>query len=195
MQVKKFLLCFLSFCLFVTVVPNVANADENENLPAEQLIDNEVFDQTTVILQAIEDIPQSVLDQGPQATAIWFQETTGLYVTVDSEDNLHFSEVKPNLKVSRSVAGCIAAVGIALVTNAFSFTKITKIKSAIKALGGTTKAVKTIKKYYDEFRYNGFSRKKSISKALDKASEGLSKSVKDALLDFFNLTNVVANCF
>ena len=34
-----------------------------------------------------------------------------------------------------------------------------------------------------------------MDKALHDASKGLNKDVKDALLDFFSLTGIVANCF
>ncbi|WP_426891894.1 hypothetical protein [Rossellomorea aquimaris] len=94
-----------------------------------------------------------------------------------------------------SVAGCVAAVGIAIVSNGLPFSKILKVKSAIKALGGVSKTVSKVKKYYDKYRFNGFSRNDSIRKALDSASDGLAANTKSALLDFFNLTNVVANCF
>ncbi|WP_264739801.1 hypothetical protein [Cytobacillus firmus] len=116
---------------------------------------------------------------------------------MDSEENLFFSETAPPEEgaiQALSVSGRVAAVGIALVSNGLPFSKILKVKDAIKALGGVTKAVSN-KSYYDKYRYNGFSRSDSIRKALNSASDGLAASKKSALLDFFNLTNVVATCF
>ncbi len=200
---KKFIPFFVAVFLFSTLLPNFASAIGNgdkglNGSDHEKLLDEEMFEQSTSVLQAIEDIPEGIIDQGAYETAEWLHKKTGLFVHVDyvdGEEYLRFSEVDGTAIRPANVMGCITAVGIAIVSNAFSFTKITKIKSALKAMGGTAKAVKEIKKWYDKYRYGGFSRHKAISKALDKASSGLSKDVKNALLDFFSLTNVVANCF
>lgn len=92
------------------------------------------------------------------------------------------------------MTGCVGAVGVAIVSNGLLFTKLLKVKKGLKALGGTTEAVKKIKKKYDHYRWNGFDRKKSLNKAVDDVSDTLGKDVKDALLDFFNISNVIANC-
>ena len=199
---KKFLPVLIGTFLFSSVAPGISFAAETKNTKLEQqqqqTIDKEFFGQSETILKAIENIPNSVVEQGPQKTAEWLQNKTGYYVTVDEKQNLIFNETSPtqskNIQ-SFSVSGCVGAVGVALVSNGIPFSKILKVKSALKALGGTANAVSKIKKYYDSYRYNGFSRGDSIKKALNKASSGLSSDVKSALLDFFNLSNVIANCF
>lgn len=198
MKIKKVLLLIATVFLFSTLTSPFASAIELEVTEKDQAIDNEIFDQTENIFRAIEKIPNGIVKQGPQKTAEWLQNKTGLYVTVDAEENLLFSETPPipegTIQTS-NVAGCIGAVGIAIVSNGLPFSKILKVKSAIKSLGGVTKAVSKIKSYYDKYRFNGFSRNDSIRKALNSAADGLSSSTKAALLDFFNLTNVIANCF
>ncbi|OUZ07928.1 hypothetical protein [Bacillus pumilus] len=202
-KLRNYICIMVSVFLFSMVAPSFASAiDTNDSPPTknERLADEEMFNQTENVLNSIETIPNSVLEKGIEATAEWFEKETGLFVSIyyeNGEGFLKFGEFDPNPNVIRTsnVAGCVTAVGIALVNNAFSFTKITKIKSALKALGGTTKAVKKIKKHYDEYRYGGFSRYKAMDKALHDASKGLNKDVKDALLDFFSLTGIVANCF
>ncbi|MEK4581898.1 hypothetical protein [Bacillus sp. FSL R12-0074] len=199
---KKFLPVLIGTFLFSSVVPGISFAAETKNAKVEQqqqqAIDNEMFSQSKTILQAIENIPNSVVEQGPQKTAEWLQNKTGYYVSIDNKENLIFNEIDPakskNIQ-SFSASACIGAVGVALVSNGIPFTKILKVKSALKALGGTANAVSKIKKYYDSYRYNGFSRNDSIKKALNKASSGLAGDTKAALLDFFNLSNVIANCF
>lgn len=200
-KLRNYIYIMVSVFLFSMVAPSFASAiDTSDAAPTknERLADSEMFDQTENVLKSIEKIPNAVLGKGIEATAEWFEKETGLFVSIyyrEGEGFLKFGEQDPNLIRTSNVAGCVTAVGIALVNNAFSFTKITKIKSALKALGGTTKAVKKIKKHYDEYRYGGFSRYKAMDKALHDASKGLNKDVKDALLDFFSLTGIVANCF
>ncbi|KXI32961.1 hypothetical protein ACTHOS_13220 [Bacillus safensis] len=200
-KLRNYIYIMVSIFLFSMVAPSFASAiDTSDAAPTknERLADSEMFDQTENVLKSIEKIPNAVLGKGIEATAEWFEKETGLFVSIyyrEGEGFLKFGEQDPNLIRTSNVAGCVTAVGIALVNNAFSFTKITKIKSALKALGGTTKAVKKIKKHYDEYRYGGFSRYKAMDKALHDASKGLNKDVKDALLDFFSLTGIVANCF
>ncbi|QOK25941.1 hypothetical protein IIE26_20020 [Cytobacillus oceanisediminis] len=198
MKIKKLIFLIGAVFLFSSLSTGLALAEEPAITEEEVAIDNEMFEQTELILGAIEKIPNGIVKQGPQKTAQWLENKTGLYVTVDSEENLFFSETAPPEEgtiQALSVSGCVAAVGIALVSNGLPFSKILKVKDAIKALGGVTKAVSKIKSYYDKYRYNGFSRSDSIRKALNSASDGLAASTKSALLDFFNLTNVVANCF
>lgn len=198
MKFKKLLTLITAVFLFSTLAPVFASASESEISEEEKALDDEMFAQTELILGAIEELPKGIIKQGPEKTAEWLQKKTGLYVTVDAEENLLFSETPPvpeGTFQTLSVAGCVAAVGIAIVSNGLPFSKILKVKDAIKALGGVTKTVSTVKKYYDKYRFNGFSRSDSIRKALNSAADGLSSSTKSALLDFFNLTNVVANCF
>ncbi|WP_262481631.1 hypothetical protein [Bacillus sp. CH30_1T] len=199
MKFKKLISFIAAVFLFSTLAPVFPAAATETGLTEEdQAIDEEMFEQTEVILGAIEKIPNGIVKQGPEKTAQWLQNKTGLYVSVDSDQNLLFSETPPAQEgtfQTMSVAGCVAAVGIAIVSNGLPFSKILKVKSAIKALGGVSKTVSKVKKYYDKYRFNGFSRNDSIRKALDSASDGLAANTKSALLDFFNLTNVVANCF
>lgn len=194
-KIKRIIPFLVTILLFSTLAPASASAKKNKISEIEQKMDNEMFEQTAIILEAIEKIPQNMLDQGPQATADWFKEKTGLYVTADSKGYLHFSEIDPTAIMPMGALACASAIGVAIVSNVFSITKITKIKYAIKALGGTTKAVKDIKKWYDKYRQGGFSRTKSIEKAMDKVSSGLGQDVKAALLDFLSLTAVTAACF
>ena len=188
-----FILFLVLVFLFSSIAPNIADAKAENPVQENELID-ETFDKTTLeILNAIENIPQEELEKGPEFAKNWFNENTSLHVTLDSKGNLQFN-TQSGISTFGVIA-CSTAIGVALVSNVFSITKITKIKSAIKALGGVKKAASSINKWYKKYREGGFSRTKSIEKAMDKASAGLGSEVKLALLDFFSLTNVMAACF
>lgn len=160
---------------------------------------NEYFYNARTILQAIENLPDEVISMGAHETAAWLQDETGFLVSVDDDGNLQFADPYlasyDDMLLRASIPGCIGAVGIALISNGIPFLKILKVRSALKALGGTKKAITKIKKYYDDFRRKGNSRSNAIKKALNKASSSLGKDAQKALLDFFNLSNVAANCF
>ncbi|MGH0951349.1 hypothetical protein [Bacillus mycoides] len=192
---RKFLPVLISIFLLNSLVPIISSASEVESKSIDielkkQEIDTKIFNQSEIILKAIEDIPNYIVKQGPQETAKWLETTTGYPVSIDNNENLIFNKQR----VKRSW-GCAGAVGVALVSNGLPFSKIFKVKSALKALGGTNAAISKIKKSYDSYRYNGFARSDSIRKALNSVADGFAANTKASLLDFFNLTNVIANCF
>lgn len=192
---------FAALLLFSSVAPHVANAEEIENTETTQVIEysesevvDEVFDLATLeILQAIENIPEEELNKGPEAAKQWFDNNTLIHVTLDENNNLIFntgSEI-----MTYGAIGCATAIGLAIVGNVFSITKLTKIKWAIEKLGGISKAAADIVKWYDKYRLGGHSRTDAMYKAMDKVSEGLASDVKGALLDFLGITAVAAACF
>ncbi|MGR5880753.1 hypothetical protein ACT7DC_00355 [Bacillus cereus] len=122
------------------------------------------FNEIETALSAIENIPNDVLNQGDKEIIEWFKAETGLAVYIEN-DILKFKDSSKLQMYGFNTAGCISAIGIALVTNGIPLTKITKVKSALNALGGTANAVKKIKTYYDKYRFNGFSRNDSFKKS------------------------------
>jgi hypothetical protein len=198
MLTKKLLAIISAVFLFSFVAPSFSSASGPKISEEELAVDNEFFEQTEVVLDAIDKLPNGIIKQGPEKIAKWLENKTGLYVTIDENETLLFSEIDPSTQPqfqTRGIAGCVSAVGIALVGNGIPLSKITKVKKAIKALGGVTATVKKVKKAYDEYRFNGFSRNDSIKKALNSATKGLAGDTKAALLDFFYISGVIANCF
>lgn len=194
---RKTLAITASLLLFSSISVPISKAAESST-PIESstntLSNSEYnFKEIETALSAIENIPNDVLNQGNEEIIQWFKIETGLQVYIEN-DILKFKDTSQIQMYGFNTAGCISAIGIALVTNGIPLTKITKVKSALNALGGTANAVKKIKKYYDKYRFNGFSRNDSLKKALNNASSGLAKDLQSSLLDFFNLTNVIANC-
>ena len=88
------------------------------------------MDKAFKVLSVIESIPDSVLAEGSDSVNQWMAENNydGLFQVMDAIEN--------DEAVAYGVAGCVSAVGIAIVSNVFSITKLTKIKSALQALGG-----------------------------------------------------------
>lgn len=193
MKRMKYLILFLSavFLFSSIMVPTVSAKEQAQNIP-EEIVNEEDFEPVNKVLSAIEKLPEDVYAQGEQATVEWLSQETGYEVYVDDNGMVQFEDNR--MKVQFNLAACIGAVGVAVVSNGLPFTKLLKVKKALKALGGTTKAIKKIKKSYDEYRYNGFSRKKSLKKAVNDASSTLGKDLKGALLDFFNISAVIGSC-
>jgi hypothetical protein len=190
-------------------VNSASFATSNDALMVERTDEVVVFNETEKVLMAIENIPVEVIEQGAESTAEWLQNETGIGITLEDGENLIFDLPEEQRTVNTSpivspgypivspdlnVPACIVAVGIAIVSNALPFTKITKVKSALQALGGTTAAINKIKKRYDIYRYGGFTIRRALQKAMDDVSSGLSSTLKAAFLDLFNLTSIIANC-
>lgn len=90
------------------------------------------------LLEAIDAIPESVLQQGERATQQWLVDrlsagskqgtTTGLSIAVPAAN----------------FWGCSAAVATVVASTAFPLAKILKIKKLMNALGGGAEAIKVI---------------------------------------------------
>jgi hypothetical protein len=99
---KKFIPFLASVFLLGSLAPMTSNAAESlysvqsvqarDLTPQELSVDKKIFEQSESLFGAIENIPDSVVEQGPQATAQWLQNETGYIVTVDSQETLRFSE-------------------------------------------------------------------------------------------------------
>ncbi|MDY7224480.1 hypothetical protein P4475_18565 [Halalkalibacterium halodurans] len=202
---KKKLISFLvAVMMFNVAAAPLASANDTSEEHLDSDVDQDVleefeleseadFEVMSDILLAIEELPYEIIDEGPDAVVEWLSNYSEEYfVTIDDEGLLQFHEA--GFQAQFSVPGCIGAVGAALLLNGIPFAKITKVKKALDALGGTAKAVKEIKKWYDKYRYGGFSRTKALNKAVNKVSSSLSSSLKTALLDFFNINIIIANC-
>lgn len=90
-------------------------------------------DQTTELLNVINKIPVSVLEQGDAATKQWVS------------NNLRSEGTSPKGTVSTSdFVGCSGAILFAIGSAAIPAAKILKIKRYMNALGGTTEAIKIL---------------------------------------------------
>jgi len=98
-------------------------------------------------LAAIERIPDDVIERGPEAIMEWFNTNTEFRV----------SEYQTS-----GIVGCTSAVGLAIAALVFAPAKITKIKDAIKAAGGTVKFVTKVLETYKVAKGMGLSTMEAI---------------------------------
>ncbi|OJT66450.1 hypothetical protein [Bacillus licheniformis] len=223
MTILKKLLCSLltvTILLGFTLL-DFANAKAQESevgkeqvflISQEEKLDKELeaYLSENSITYAIENIPDSVLED-PESVVEWFQKhagkdyeftTDGENLLIDSKtDNAIFQMEMSQAQSSGSkfqTSGfwtCIGAIGTALVTGVLPIAKITKIKNALKAVGGTHKFVKNLIAHYKFNRKKGWSRSKSYDEAFDRATAKYGKKIKTELGALFGITAIYGACF
>ena len=127
-------------------------------------------------LSVIESIPDSVVEQGPDAASRWLKEHTSSGVT------------------TKGVVGCASAIGVAIVMN-FPIMKIFKIRAILKGLGGAGKFASVAVKLFRRYKERGYSAKEALKKAVSVASKHAGSDAKDLLLDLLGLGSVFSACF
>ncbi|MGE7624367.1 hypothetical protein ACQKMD_15325 [Viridibacillus sp. NPDC096237] len=161
------------------------------------------------LLLAVDKLPSDIEEQGAEKIAKWLSNETGINIIAEN-DNLVFPDYQEkaagiendSLVSIRSysayqIAACVGAVGVAVLSTAIPITKITKLKSIFKALGGVTDSISMI---HMNYKYYRIEKKLSVNKSLDKAindivnKNKLGADAKNLLLDFFNLSLVAGSC-
>ncbi len=161
-------------------------------------------------IYAIENMPDDILDN-PEAIVEWFQKNAGddyqfttdgenLLIDTTSKDALLLMEMSEGQNSgsefqTMGVAACIGAIGAALVTGVLPIAKITKIKNALKAVGGTSKFVKNLISHYNFNRNKGWSRSRSYDEAFDRATAAYGSQIKTELGALFGITAIYGACF
>lgn len=114
-----------------------ANAAENHQsehfltTSSATLLQNEA--QTEQLLRVIDQIPEEVLLAGDQATQRWV-----------SVNLLHNAATPGKATTYKSFLGCSGAILATIGTTVIPAAKLLKIKRYMKALGGTTQAIKLL---------------------------------------------------
>lgn len=98
-------------------------------------------------LAAIERIPDDVIQRGSDAIMEWFNTNT---------------EFRISEYGTSGIVGCASAIGLAVAALVFAPAKITKIKDAIKAAGGTVKFVTKVLETYKLAKGMGLSTMEAI---------------------------------
>lgn len=177
---KSFLMASVFMLLISSLVTTVSAEEVNDGANMDI---TEEEQELIEIFSAIESIPDDVLEKGDSAIADWLRENT----------DVEFQEQGD--VVTFGIVGCASAVGTAILTNAIPFTKLAKVKSAIKSAGGATTFVKSLVPAYKSARKAGSSKSAAVKKAVNKAASNAGPETKRALLDLFNLGNVYSSCF
>lgn len=142
------------------------------------------------LLTAIENMPDHVIEQGNHAIEHYLEKETDFDFNTNELSN---GEIAIQPAGIGGIASCVGAVGTAVVVN-FTPAKIVKIKSALKAVGGATKFVKSLKPYYKMSREDKLSKTASLKQAVKLAAGDAGPDAKEALLDLFGVSAVIGAC-
>ncbi|MGG0888958.1 hypothetical protein [Cytobacillus horneckiae] len=203
---KKYLSYILAMVLLLsTITPSLANASEvsNEN----ELEDGYLSPDSDLVkfLEGVEQLPEEVIEQGIVKTSLWLSAQTGVKVIADG-DNLivpslkEVAQITPEpttdnpLPTPDSKADCVIAWGLMIGSVGFPFSKILKLKKAVSMLGGITKTVDKIYSKYKLYKSWNYRTTDAWKRAVKETGNTLSSDVRNAFLDFFNITNVIRAC-
>lgn len=201
----------LGFTLFDFSKALAASNTTNENNSLDFVNEDEELETYLMensFINAIENIPDNILED-PEAIVEWFQQNAGqnykfetdgenLIIDGKTENSLFMMKTSgtQNSKIQTfGVATCVGAIGTALVTGILPIAKITKIKNALKAVGGTSRFVKNLMAHYKFNRNRGWSRSKSYDDAFDRATKAYGPEIKRELGALFGITAVYGACF
>jgi len=126
-------------------------------------------------LSVIESMPDSVVEQGPDAASKWLKEHTSGVTT-------------------KGAAGCVGAIVIAIVTN-FPVLKIFKIRAVLKGLGGAGRFASVAVKLFKRYKGRGYTSREALKKAVSVAAKDAGPESIDLLLDLLSLRDVFPACF
>ncbi|MCY7450466.1 hypothetical protein [Bacillus altitudinis] len=183
--------------VILTLIFSLCSCMFNSEVKASVQLSSDVdgFHSVKAILQAIEEIPEYIIDEGLVKTARWIEENSGLKTTIQGERLLFDLNEKKEISIKNiNIPACVGAIGVAIISNGIPISKILKLKKAIGMFGGTIKLVESIKYFYDQYRKQGNSRKVALKKASQKVSNQVDKNLRPALLDFFNISAVIGAC-
>lgn len=186
---------FLFSILGTTAVEAVEPKDDSlvRNASLEKEFPNLLSNQKA--LYAIEDIPESVINQGSEAILDWFRNNIDDKTIVkDLNTAVARTEQSDTQFTTLGVISCTAAVGTAIAGLVFYPAKLLKVKKGLSALGGAKTFVTKTYQYYNYYKKKYRSKRTAWDKAVAKAAKKASPQVKDAILDFFGITAIVGAC-
>ncbi|MEC1583695.1 hypothetical protein P9D48_20800 [Bacillus subtilis] len=186
---------FLFSILGTTAVEAVEPKDDSlvRNASLEKEFPNLLSNQKA--LYAIEDIPESVINQGSEAILDWFRNNIDDKTIVkDLNAAVARTEQSDTQFTTLGVISCTAAVGAAIAGMVFYPAKLLKVKKGLKALGGAKTFVTKTYQYYNYYKKKYRSKRTAWDKAVAKAAKKAGPQVKDAIMDFFGLTAIVGAC-
>ncbi|WP_081374744.1 hypothetical protein [Bacillus licheniformis] len=201
-QKKKIITTIVAVFLFSILGTTAAEAVESpkkQTVVQDPTIQEELpnLGKSEKALYAIEEIPESVINQGTDAILDWFRNNIGDHVLVDEINAAAATkqaEQSDKQFQVKGVWGCISTAGLAIVTLAWTPAKLLKIKKALKAFGGVGTFVRKSISYYNYYKKKYRSTNTAWKKAVAKAAKKASPDVKKALLDFFGISAIVDAC-
>lgn len=182
---------YVSMLLVMTMIFSTVLMSESVALAKEdyKYVTEKEVEQLKELFYAIETMPDDIIESGDvEAAVAWINQNTSQIIKASSVDG--------TISIyATDWWGCINAVGIALLSNSISLSKIAKVKSVIQAAGGVNKFMRVLLDTYDIARSAGYGRSAAIKRAVKNAAKDAGPEVTGALLDFFHISNVLKNCF
>ncbi|MFP7312129.1 hypothetical protein [Bacillus safensis] len=171
----------LSLALSVILPAKSIFAQTDENIVSDEdllLNDFPDMDVNFSLLELIEELPDEVASKGIDESVKWLNknkgdEFVGQEFIADGEYLKLLSDFNEPVMSTSSVSGCIWGIGKAIAMNALPWSKILKIKKAVKIMGGTRVVANALIKAYKHQRNLGYSRAKSIKKAINVTKRAL----------------------
>ncbi|WP_374017315.1 hypothetical protein ABU162_24600 [Paenibacillus thiaminolyticus] len=133
---KRLIASLLSVSMAFSMLAPMAFASEKA---VEATYSKEVVNQMMPVLQAIENIPNELLESGDSSAINQYFRSKNVDIIVFNDAKGEKFRVK-----QQGWWGCSLAIGELLVLNAVPVAKIAKIKKYIKSLGGTVEAAKLL---------------------------------------------------
>ncbi|WP_019421323.1 hypothetical protein [Paenibacillus sp. OSY-SE] len=138
------------------------------------------FVQAERVLDAIERMPDSVINSGPDAIIEWLNTNTEFQIS--------------EFETSGAI-GCVSAVVVALASLVYAPAKLAKIKDAMKAAGGTVKFMNKVLETYKVAKGMGLSTMEAIKMGVQDAAKTAGKEVVEAIIGFFGVGAIYSACF
>lgn len=207
MNKKLFKLITGLICLVMLVTPistplaqEKGDLDELSN-EEEELLENELqeFQGSLLILELIEELPENIAENGIEEGVAWLNTNKGEELQgikfINDNGNLNVIEDNDSLISTFGVMDCAWGIGKAIAANALPWSKILKIKKAVKIMGGTKVVAKTMVTAYKHQRNLGYGKAKAIKRAINVTKKALPAEYAKHWVEFFSLGVVKKHCF
>ncbi|MFT0803082.1 hypothetical protein VSK91_17075 [Bacillus swezeyi] len=196
--------CILSLLtvtlVFSSIGYNTASASDKTTTSSNHLSDENFFHEDTYkLLESVENIPETVINQGTDSILDWLEKDSGLDLIVDGDiiklnlEGSKYTYSDSNIQLA-GFWGCTAAILAAVAGVGIPISKILKLKKALKAVGGVSKFVDKVLDLAAKYKRKGYGKAAALKKAIKKASSTLGKDLQNALLDLAGITAIIANC-
>lgn len=204
-SIKQLVIVICFSLIFTTITIPIANAKESSNDVSSEQVNVEAQNMKRTLeplLELIDQMPEDVAEQGINSGVEWLNvhkgnEFEGYEFVADGENLTAVKTVQESIGpfIVLSTWSCISSAGKAIAVNAIPWAKILKVKKAAKLMGGLTSMTKTIITAYKHQRNLGLSRTNAIKKAVLVSTKALPGETQKAVVEFFELGDVVDNCF
>jgi hypothetical protein len=168
------LICAVLFLSPVsTTFAQAQNAPEELSNTDQDLLENELeeFESSLLLLELIEDLPEEIAEKGINEGVAWLNQNKGedlANITFINNNGYLDMEGNTNPLISTySIGGCAWGIAKAIAMNALPWSKILKIKKAVKIMGGTKVVAKTVVNAYKHQRNLGYGKTKAIKFVLN----------------------------